>query len=335
MIRNHNRSIQNIVLVLLAVVFVPVGLKLGAPYLGPIFLSIFLAIILTPILKWFTARGWSYRSALIFTVIVSVAIGLILIAFIVLTLAGFKDQISSYQSSFAQTSEPLRSLFQLLSSNVQITQVASVFFDGVFILFGTLFLLIEIPRFHESMVTRLGTEHTIVRGTEELYHDILDYFVVRIKVNFYTSIGVTVALLVMGIHYALLWGFLAFALSFVPYIGYPIAALPPILIAWTQYGLPGVVAVIVIYGVVNIIAEYLIFPQLASKAFAIPIYVVFVSVFFWGWILGLAGVLLAVPLTMAVIIFFGQFEETAWLVPILRGGRSKNRTRSLFKSRAK
>jgi predicted PurR-regulated permease PerM len=95
----------------------------------------------------------------------------------------------------------------------------------------------------------------------------------------------------------------------------------------------GAVAVLLLYGLINIIAENLIFPQLAGKALAVPIYIVFVSVFFWGWVLGLSGVVLSVPLTMAVMIFFGNFEETAWLVPFFRGGRSKSRTKGLFRKR--
>jgi predicted PurR-regulated permease PerM len=180
-------------------------------------------------------------------------------------------------------------------------------------------------------VTRLGNDHVVVRASEELYHDIVDYFIVRIKVNFYTSIGVTAVLLVMGIDYALLWGFLAFALSFVPYIGYLIAAIPPTLVAWAQYGVVGAVTVLVLYGLINLIAENLIFPKLAGKTFAIPIYVVFVSIFFWGWMLGLAGIFLAVPLTMAVMIFLSNFKETAWMVPILRGERIKTEKRGLFR----
>jgi len=312
-------------------VVVLAGMKLGAPVLGPLFLSVFFAMVLTPLLKWFTGRGLSYRSALALTVIVIIVLGIALIAFIVLSIVGLQSQLSGYTGRLAQTAGLLQSFFQFLTSYIQVSRVASVLFDGVFILFATLFLLLELPRFHASMVSRLGADNAVVRGTEELYHDIVDYFVVRIKVNFYTSVGVTVVLLVMGVDYALLWGLLAFALSFVPYFGYLIAAIPPILVAWIQYDLIGAVAVLALYGVINLIAEDLIFPQMVGKVLALPIYVVFASVFFWGWILGLPGVFLSVPLTMAVIILFDAFEETAWLVPILKGGRSKERTRSLFR----
>lgn len=306
-------------------VVVLAGLKLGATVVGPILLSVFFAIVLTPMLKWFTHRGMSYRWALVLTMFLMAVLGVAVIAFLVLTLIGLKDQIAIYENDFAQTANQFRPLFQIISSNVRLTQVTTVLLDGVFVLFGTLFLLMELPRFHASMVTRLGQDHVIVRGSEELYHDIIDYFIVRIKINLYTSIGAVAVLLVLGIPYALLWGLLAFTLSFVPYIGYLLAAIPPILLAWVQYGPVGAVAVLLLYGLINVIAEYLIFPQLASKALAVPIYVVFVSVFFWGWILGLSGVLMAVPLTMAAMIFLGHFEETAWLVPFFRGGRSKER----------
>jgi AI-2 transport protein TqsA len=331
MVNGQDRSLLTVVLVVAGMVIVLAGLKLGSIVLGPIFLSMFFAIILTPVLRWFTRRGLSYQRALVLTMFLVVVLGAAVIAFLVLTLIGLKDQIASYESSFTQTAHQYSSLFQFLSSNVRLTQITTVLIDGVFVLFGTLFLLWELPRFHASMVARLGVDHAIVRGTEELYRDIIDYFIVRIKINFYVSIGAVAVLLVLGIPYALLWGLMAFALSFVPYIGYLVAAIPPILLAWVQYGLVGAVAVLLLYGLINVIAENLIFPQLASKALAVPIYVVFVSVFFWGWVLGFSGVLMAVPLTMAAMIFLGQFEETAWLVPFFRGGRSKERKKGLLR----
>lgn len=207
-------TILTVVLMVAAMVVVLEGLKLGAPVLGPIFLSVFFAIILTPVLKWFTRRGMSYRWALVLTLTLIAALGVALIAFLVITLIELKDQILSYESSFAQTADLLNPLFQFLSSSVRLTQVTAVLLDGVFVLFGTLFLLFELPRLHSSMVARLGADHVVVRGAEELYGDVIDYFIVRIKINFYTSIGAVAVLLLLGVDYALLWGLLAFALSF-------------------------------------------------------------------------------------------------------------------------
>jgi predicted PurR-regulated permease PerM len=332
MMNGKNGSILTAVLVVAGLFIILVGFKFGAPVLGPIFLSFFFAIVLTPLLKWFTRRGLSYRSALVVTVIGIGILGIMVLALMAYSLIDLRDQLAGIQNDPDQTNEILTAIFEFLIANVNLSQVTTVLYNGVFVLFGTLFLLIELPLFHRVMMTRLGADHSVVRTAEELYRDIIEYFIVRIKVNFFTSLGVTAVLLVMGIDYALLWGILAFALSFVPYIGYLLAAIPPVLIGYIEFGLLGAVAVLLIYGFVNLIAENVVFPKLAGKALAVPVYVVFVSVFFWGWLLGVAGMLLSVPLTMAVVIFLGKFEETAWLVPFFRGERSPER-KGLFRKK--
>jgi AI-2 transport protein TqsA len=333
MMNGKSKSILTTVLVVAGLFIILVGLKFGAPVLGPILLSIFFAMVLTPMLKWFTRRGWSYRLALIITVIVIGITGIMVLVLLAFSLIDLRDQLAGIQDNPDQTNELLAAIFQFIIANVELSQVTTVLYNGVFVLFGTLFLLIELPLFHSVMMTRLGVDHAVVKIVEELYQDIIDYFIVRIKVNFFTSLGVTAVLLVMGIDYALLWGLLAFGLSFVPYIGYLLAAIPPILIGYIEFGPLGAVAVLLIYGFVNLIAENVIFPKLAGKALAVPVYVVFVSVFFWGWLLGVAGMLLSVPLTMAVVIFLNKFEETAWLVPFFRGERSSER-KGLFRKKA-
>jgi predicted PurR-regulated permease PerM len=74
-------------------------------------------------------------------------------------------------------------------------------------------------------------------------------------------------------------------------------------------------ALIVLAGsaVMDTLAEYLLFPNLTAHGLELSTAVVFFSLFFWGWILGGIGVLLAVPLTLLVQMVCELFDETRWI----------------------
>jgi predicted PurR-regulated permease PerM len=122
---------------------------------------------------------------------------------------------------------------------------------------------------------------------------------------------------VAGLEYAAIWGFLAFALSYIPYLGFWLAVIPPTLIAFAELG-PASAAIILIGAVIiNVVAEYILFPEVAGKGLKQSPAVVFVSLVLWGYILGNTGALLAVPLTLALLMFLAFFDETRWIGDLL------------------
>jgi predicted PurR-regulated permease PerM len=121
---------------------------------------------------------------------------------------------------------------------------------------------------------------------------------------------------------AAFWGFLAFALSFIPYLGFWLAVIPPMLIAWSELGPMYAVIILIGAAFINFIAENILFPQAAGKGLKISPAVVFISLVFWGFVLGSIGALLAVPLTLALIMFLQFFEETRWIGDLLGPGIS-------------
>lgn len=121
----------------------------------------------------------------------------------------------------------------------------------------------------------------------------------------------------MGVHSALLWGILTFILSYIPYIGLIIAAIPAIFFAWLQFGLWGAVAVIGIVGALNLVVENPVFSYFASRKFEIPALVVILSVIIWGWLLGIAGMVFAVPISLMVLILIQMSGDLRWINTVL------------------
>jgi predicted PurR-regulated permease PerM len=147
----------------------------------------------------------------------------------------------------------------------------------------------------------------------DLIDTFIKYFLIRVKVNLFAALGFIGIFLAFDINFALLWGILTFFLGFIPYLGIMIAAIPPILATWAKYGIQGAILISILFIIVNTIAESIIFPRQTGKGLQMSIYVVFVSLFVWGWILGASGFLLAIPLTIIVIKYLEKYDETRWL----------------------
>ena len=114
----------------------------------------------------------------------------------------------------------------------------------------------------------------------------------------------------LGIPHAGLWAVLTFFLSFVPYIGAFVAGIPPVLLAYAQAGLGYAILTGLSMVVINAIAENIVAPWIMGRGLSISPTVVFLSFLFWMFILGGSGAFIAMPLTLAVILFMRSFEET-------------------------
>lgn len=125
-----------------------------------------------------------------------------------------------------------------------------------------------------------------------------------------------------GLDFALLWGIVAFALNFIPAIGSIVAAIPPMLLALVQSGFGHFALIGAGYLLINTIWGNIIEPTLQGRRFGISTIVVVLSVLFWGWLLGVAGMFLAVPLTMLVKVALDMSPELRWLSALLEAEKA-------------
>jgi len=102
-------------------------------------------------------------------------------------------------------------------------------------------------------------------------------------------------------------------LGYIPFFGLVIAAIPAIFFAWLQFGIPGALAVIVAVCILNLIIENPVYSYLAARKFEMPALIVILSVIFWGWLLGLIGMLLSIPFTLIILLFIQLSDELRWI----------------------
>jgi predicted PurR-regulated permease PerM len=139
-------------------------------------------------------------------------------------------------------------------------------------------------------------------------------------ISLVTGLFIGFALWFIGVDYPVLWGVLAFMLNFVPNIGSIIAAVPAVLLTVVQLGVTPALMVASVYIAVNIIVGSIIEPKYMGKGLGLSTLVVFVSLVFWGWVLGPVGMLLSVPLTITVKLALDSKPETKWLGHLLGPG---------------
>jgi predicted PurR-regulated permease PerM len=175
-------------------------------------------------------------------------------------------------------------------------------------------MLLEISIFERKL--HLINKNSLSR-VNKIVQNLNSYFGTKALTSLATGILVSISLAIIGIDFPLLWGFLAFLLNFIPNIGSIIAAVPAILLALVQFGFPSAIATLIVFLVINVIIGNVVEPRLMGKNLGLSPLIVFISLIFWGWVLGTVGMLLATPLTMTLKIIFDNMEETRHLGLIL------------------
>jgi AI-2 transport protein TqsA len=127
-------------------------------------------------------------------------------------------------------------------------------------------------------------------------------------------------LLALGVDFPVMWGILAFFLSFIPWIGLPLAVAPAVVLALAEHGVTNAILVIVGVIVINILAENLVSPMLMGRGLSLSPTFLFLGFIFWAFVLGGPGAFLAAPLTIFVVLMLGTFPETKWIASLMGGG---------------
>jgi AI-2 transport protein TqsA len=141
--------------------------------------------------------------------------------------------------------------------------------------------------------------------------------VIKTLISLATGILVGIGLSVLGVDFPVLWGFLAFLLNYVPNVGSTIAAIPAVLLAYIQLGFGRAVTAAAVYMVVNFILDNVIETKLMGRRLGLSSLVVFLSLIFWGSLLGPVGMVLCIPLTMTVKFACENNKDTQWIAVLL------------------
>lgn len=189
-------------------------------------------------------------------------------------------------------------------------------FIGVLVIFG----LPEVPAARRRMRVELdpGDRRTVFDAAEEIAGKIGNYLGVTTLMSILTGVACGLWSLVMGIELAFVWGLLNFLLNYIPIVGNIIGIVPPVLYAAIQSdGATMPLVALAGFAATQIVISNFVYPLVQGRSLSLSPLAIVLSLAFWGWLWGIAGALIAVPLTATLVIVCERIPQAAWIAQLL------------------
>lgn len=299
--------------------------------------AVFLAILGTPLVLWLQRKRVPSALAVLLTLALIILVLLLVGAFVGASLNGFTASLPAYQASIQGQAAEMTAM--LAKKGIRVTQaqlleylnpaaamtyaaealggLGAALANIVLILLTVLFILLEAASFPVKLRAVLGDPSQKFPEFTRFVDDIQRYMLVKTALAAAAGLLLGGWLAVLGIDSPVLWGFLAFLLLYIPHVGSILAGIPAVSLTLVQFG-PGRAALVAAgYVAVNFIIGNIVEPKLMGRKLSLSTLAVFLSLIFWGRMLGLVGAVLCIPLTMALKFAFENNKNTLWLAVLL------------------
>jgi AI-2 transport protein TqsA len=313
-----------------------------AAIFAPVLLALVLVIAVHPLTGILRRRGLPMWLATTITVIAVLGLIVGLAAAFALSIARLATILPTYEDRFAELVANVQTwlaslgvgreevqavLDQISLSKIAelaadiLAGVATTFSNLLFLLFVIAFMALDAVGF-ASRLSRIRRERPDVVGALDTFvTGSRRYLAVATVFGFIVAVVDVGFLWLVGVPLAVLWGLLAFITNYIPNVGFIIGLIPPALLALLEGGPQLMIAVIVVYSVVNFVIQSIIQPKFVSDAVNISLTVTFLSLVFWTFVIGPIGAILAVPLTLLVkSLLLDVDPDTRWMSSLLQGG---------------
>ena len=316
------------------------GMRAASDILVPFLLSVFIAIIFTPPLFWMQKKGVPNPVAICFIITCLMAIFYLIARIAGTSVNDFTNSLPQYRllliSKFAGlqrwlagfgieiSDEMLRNSFDpgtaMQMAAKTLSGLSSALTNVFLILITVIFILLEAAGFPKKIRAGLKTPEKSLANFGKFTQSVNRYLVLKTIFSLITGLLIWIWLRILGVDFAELWALVAFLLNYVPTIGSILASVPAVLLALIQLGTLPCLLTGLGYLIVNTAIGSITEPIFMGKGLSLSTLIVFLSLVFWGWVLGPVGMLLSVPLTMILKIAFESNEETYW-ISVMIGGK--------------
>jgi predicted PurR-regulated permease PerM len=254
------------------------------------------------------------------------------------SLNSFIDALPSYQQRIQEQVSALKAL--LAKKGIRVTDkllleyvnpeavmrlavgliggLGSALSNIILILLTVTFILLEVSSFPVKLRAILGDPQQAFPQFTRFVDDMKRYMIIKTGISLTAGILIGIWLTILGVDSPILWGFLAFLLHYVPNVGAIIAGIPAVLLTLVQLGIGSAALAAGGYLTVGFILGNVVEPELMGRRLGLSTLVVFLSLVFWGSLLGMIGVVLCIPFTMTLK-FACEFNKSTRWVAILLG----------------
>ncbi len=326
-----------VLLILASLVVVLAGIKAASTIVVPFLLSIFIALSCSPIINWANQYRVPRAISVVLVILLIVVFGFMLAGLVGQSMNDFSDNLPIYRKQLVEQFSFV--IGRLNDFNIQLNQdqllsyldpgaamnmatslltsLGGVLTNFLLILLIVVFMLFEADSFPRKIHIALDDPNMKMRQIDKFLLSVKNYLAIKTLVSLATGLVIGLWLYFLGVDHYLLWGMMAFLLNYIPNIGSIIAAIPAVLLALVQLG-PGVAGLTALgFVVTNTVMGNIVEPRYMGRGLGLSTLVVFLSLIFWGWLLGTVGMLLSVPLTMIVKIALESGQDTRWIALLL------------------
>ncbi|MGD0338269.1 MAG: AI-2E family transporter [Bacteroidota bacterium] len=325
-----------------ALVIIIYGINQAQSVVALFLVSVFLALIGTPPVLWLERKRVPSFVAVMIVMAGMITLLLIIGGVVGASLSTFSDALPFYQKRLHEQVLALKVL--LTSKGIVITDtvlleylnpgavmsltaglltgIGSALSNIVLILLTVTFILLEASSFPIKLRSILGDPKRAFPQFTKFVNDIKRYMVIKTIISLIAGVIIGLWLYILGVDFPVLWGFLAFLLHFVPNLGPIIAAIPAVLLALIQLGMGDATLAAAGYLIVGFTLGNVVEPRLMGRKLGLSTLVVFLSLLFWGSLLGPIGVVLCIPFTMTLKFAFESGKSTRWIAILLGSEKS-------------
>ena len=320
-----------------ALVIIIGGINQAQSVLVSFLLAVFLATLGTPPVLWLERKRIPSVVAVLLVVSGMIAVLLVVGGLVGTSLNSFIDALPSYQQRIQEQVSALKAvlakkgirvtdkmLFEYVNPSAVMRLVVgmlgglgSALSNIILILLTVTFILLEASSFPVKLRAVLGDPEQAFPQFTRFVDDIKRYMIIKTGISLTAGILIAIWLSILGVDFPILWGFLAFLLHYVPNIGSLIAAIPAIILALVQLGIGRAALAAAGYLAVNFLLGNMVEPRLMGRRLGLSTLIVFLSMIFWGSLLGLIGVVLCIPFTMTLKFACENNKSTQWVAVLL------------------
>ncbi len=294
-------------------------MRVSADMLNALILAWIIVLVASPLLHWLRSKGVPTWLAFGLTLVAILAVSLTLIQFMIIAVNKFAEALPTYITEFenlvASVEDGLASqginttninAFVDFIDPAKIMEAVADFLVGLlgtvssFILVALLvvFLMLDSINVPAKLVEEIKAGNKYLKRLFQTSNTVRKYVFITTVVGLATGLLDTFWFILLGVDFAILWGILAFLLSYIPSLGFWLAAIPPTILALLESG--PLTAALVFFGIVliNGFAENVVKPKYMGEGLNLSPFAVVFSVIFWAAILGPLGAILGVPMTL-------------------------------------
>ncbi|MFA6457722.1 MAG: AI-2E family transporter [Bacteroidota bacterium] len=336
----HNNAThqgKDLFVITASIVVIFYGINQAQSVVSLFLLSVFIALIATPPVLWMEKKRVPKIIAVMIVIITLITLLLMVGGIVGASLSSFSDALPFYQKRLQEEVLSLKPL--LTSKHIIVTdkvlleyfnpgpimglvvgmlsEMGAALSSILLILLTVIFILIEASSFPVKIRSVLGDPKRVFPQFTKFVYEIKRYMMIKTSINLIAGTLIAFWLIILGVDFPVLWGFLTFLFLYIPNVGSVIAALPAVLLALTQHG--GGTAALTAFGyfAVGTILGKFLEPRIMGRRLGMSTLVVFLSMIFWGNLLGPIGVVLCIPMTMTLKFAFENNERTAWIAVLL------------------